>query len=850
MDHADQFRAAIAAAGLTPPDKIIAGSFQRFSTNGKPRDDAGWYIFHDDERPAGRFGCNRSGVDATWRADVQREFTPAERQAWAQRMRDLEAQREAERKRATEQAAEKAARMWDAARPADEAHHPYLERKRVPGIGARLLRDQLLVPLRQGPGKLCGLQIIQPDGSRKFLTGTPAQGAYTVLGKPSRTGVVVICEGYVTGVSIHLATGYCVVVAFSSGNLQHVVDKIRAAMPEAQVIIAGDDDAFTVRPPNHPQAGQPWNPGLEAASATGLPVAIPRWVDQAARGKGTDFNDLAGTEGLDAVRMCFEDPRPILPAGPIDGGGSPTDQPESVGPGGQANNTGSIEAGVTPLPAGDAVTHEQGPAGDDPVLHGEPAGPGDAPHLIFASRPLDTAELFHASRPGGDRILHWRGEFYTWDTCRYVVRDPVMIQKWLYRFMASCNTLKDTKGKTVEVPFHPKSSHVNDVAHALRAVTFTPAPDIGTWLDPLPEDHPGGEIIAFQNGFVHWPTRTVMPATDRLLVTSALEFDYNPSAGPPAAWLEFLQAIWPDDQESIACLAEIMGYLLTDDTGQQKIFMLIGPPRCGKGTILRVIEALVGKSNRASPTLSSLGGDFGLQSLIGKKVAMISDARLSGKADQQVVIENLLRISGEDAVDINRKNLPALTGVTLRTRIVMATNELPGFSDASAAIANRFIPLRFVTSFLGREDLGLTHRLLQELPGILLWALDGLDRLRTRGHFTVPASAQEVRDDLIDQTSPIQAFVTDCCVLGDGQACDRDDLYAEWKRWCGKQGRDHVGTKVHFGRQLSAAFPGIKRAQPRVSGTGSSEVGTGSARLNLYTGVRLKHSFESDGEPF
>jgi putative DNA primase/helicase len=105
MSNTEAFRAAIAAAGLTPPDEIVGGKLTRFSTNGKRSDDAGWYVFHDDERAAGRFGCNRSGVDATWRAEQRREFTAEERRAWAERMRALELEREAERQAATARAA-------------------------------------------------------------------------------------------------------------------------------------------------------------------------------------------------------------------------------------------------------------------------------------------------------------------------------------------------------------------------------------------------------------------------------------------------------------------------------------------------------------------------------------------------------------------------------------------------------------------------------------------------------------------------------------------------------------------------------------------------------------------------
>lgn len=810
MNAAEQFRDAIAAAGLTPPDEVIGdGKIHRFSTNGRKRDDAGWYVFHDDERPAGRFGCNRSGVDATWSAKSTKEFTPAERKAWRDRMEAARQQREADQQAERATCAATAADMWARAQPGD---HPYAERKQITTDDARVLDGELLIPMRHGPGQLVGLQRIRPDGTKLFLKGTPAGGAYTVLGKPSKSGPIVICEGWATGKSVQAAAGHCVVVAFNAGNLEPVARKIRQALPEAMIIIAADDDFRTEGNPGITSADQ-------AARAIRALVAIPRWLDD--RGNGTDFNDLHAAEGLEAVRLCIDAAEP------------PYDDPTPDPPGDTIpqDHADSAEASVPENPAsgGVAVSPPAAVAFD----------PDD--RLIFTATPMKTAELFHATLPEGGRIIFWRGEFYSWDGCRYIVRDAVYMEQRLYLFMASCMTIKEDKNGDREiVAYNPKAANVRDVIHALRAVCYIDAPDAGHWIEPQPGDFPGSEIIAFQNCFLHWPTRTILPSTDRLLITTALEFDYNPLAAESCAWQKFLHGIWPDDQQSIDTLAEMFGYLLTDDTGQQKIFMLIGPPRSGKGTILRVLEALVGKSNRCSPSLSSLGGPFGLQSLLGKRMAMISDARLSGRSDQQPIVENLLRISGEDAVDVNRKNLPALEGVTLRARFIMATNELPAFSDASSALANRFVPFRFTRSFLGSEDQGLTSRLLSELPSILLWALDGLNRLRSRGHFVVPESAREISEDLLDQTSPIQSFVSDACILGDGYKVEKDDLYKAWKAWCEGQGRDHPGTKVGFGRQLHAAFPTIKRGQRR----------EGVTRWEMYHGIGLRHDLSMGANPY
>jgi putative DNA primase/helicase len=73
----EQFRAAIHSAGLNPPEVIEPnGKLHRFASNGKPSDDAGWYVFHDDGIPAGAFGDWRDGLSETWRADIGRRLSP------------------------------------------------------------------------------------------------------------------------------------------------------------------------------------------------------------------------------------------------------------------------------------------------------------------------------------------------------------------------------------------------------------------------------------------------------------------------------------------------------------------------------------------------------------------------------------------------------------------------------------------------------------------------------------------------------------------------------------------------------------------------------------------------------
>ena len=133
----------------------------------------------------------------------------------------------------------------------------------------------------------------------------------------------------------------------------------------------------------------------------------------------------------------------------------------------------------------------------------------------------------------------------------------------------------------------------------------------------------------------------------------------------------------PDSTES---LRQRFGYVLFSRTGLQKILLMIRPRRSGKGTVARVLSAMIGKANVAGPTPASLGTNFGLSPLLGKPLAVISDATLAG-ADVHQVVERLLSVFGEDLLTVDRKYRDPWTGY-LPERFVVLFNELPRFGDA------------------------------------------------------------------------------------------------------------------------------------------------------------------------
>jgi putative DNA primase/helicase len=172
----------------------------------------------------------------------------------------------------------------------------------------------------------------------------------------------------------------------------------------------------------------------------------------------------------------------------------------------------------------------------------------------------------------------------------------------------------------------------------------------------------------------------------------------------------------------------------------------------------------------------------------------------------------------------------------LPSRFLILSNELPRFGDAPGAIANRFVVLAMHESFLGRENTTLIEELTAELPGILSWSLDGLDRLNRQGKFTEPKASTDSILALQDLVSPVAAYVRDNCEVGIGHEIPIAGLYADWKTWCDDNGHK-PGTNQTFGRDLRAVIPHLRVVRPNDEGS----------RVRHFQGVRLRTAHNGFG---
>lgn len=442
----------------------------------------------------------------------------------------------------------------------------------------------------------------------------------------------------------------------------------------------------------------------------------------------------------------------------------------------------------------------------DPPL---PTFGADDPIVLRSSKPLVLAESFLEScidDEGRVTVRRWRGAWFEFSGGAYREVSDERIEARMWRHFGRCHVL------TPEGPreLGPTTAKIRDAMRALASLTGVMLEDAG---DP-PFFVIDGRALArnravFVNGLLDLTTTEIAPSTPDLFATSTIATPWTPDAPRPVRWYRFLEDLFGDDWQAVDLLGEWFGYCLASDTSQQKLLFIIGPRRSGKGTIARVLTALLGRSSVAAPTLAFLAGPFGLASLLGRSVAIVPDARFSGGPGESAIVERLLSITGEDSIEVDIKNVKAVTA-RIGARLMILTNEIPRLADASNALASRMLVLQLRNSFLGAEDLNLEAELVEELPGILRWAVEGWQRLQEHGRFRQPASGREAIAELASASSPITLFAEEALVF-DEPGVDPPsyvgavELFAEWSRWCAMNGH-RPGSTSTLSRSLGAAF--------------------------------------------
>lgn len=327
-------------------------------------------------------------------------------------------------------------------------------------------------------------------------------------------------------------------------------------------------------------------------------------------------------------------------------------------------------------------------------------------------------------------------------------------------------------------------------------------------------------LVNVRNGLLDIRDMSFKEHTPSYLSTVQLNVEYNPQANCPQ-FEKFLNEVL--DCRLIPLVQEILGYLLTTNTSAQKSFVLLGPARTGKSTLLWVVEyLLLGKKNVSNIPWQEIGDKFKTAELLGKLANVFSD--LPSKSIDDTGIFKV--VTGEDYLMAEKKNKNPFKFRPF-ARLVFSCNELPkNYVDRTEGFYRRLIIVPFNRQIeKNKIDKALKYKFQREKEGILNWALEGLRRLYENNfEFSENELTDEVKKEYKRENNNVISFVEECCEIDSLFSCSRIELYESYKEFCGESGLK-VLSQIKFNKELEGNF-NVTRARNR--------------KLRLWNGIRIK----------
>ena len=399
---------------------------------------------------------------------------------------------------------------------------------------------------------------------------------------------------------------------------------------------------------------------------------------------------------------------------------------------------------------------------------------------------------------------------FLWLHCRkgeYLVDEGV-----LYRFNGKIyealapDYLKITLAKEMELSF-PSESTINGTAAIIKLRLAMSAPSKWPEWKGDPSIDTSG-LICFNNGVLDINTNSWYEHTHLLRIRTILPFDYDHTAVCPT-WEKFMQDIWGNSKYEplIEQLQMWFGYMLMDDTSQQKMLIMSGTGGGGKSTIMRTLNRMVGDYNCAFPNLNGLTKDSQLVSMYDKPVAILNDVSDPNPSNATAVVERIKGIVGEDKLTVDRKYLTSLE-VSFRCRLNLTCNAFPRLSESSNAMLRRGLFFTIKRSFVGKEDLTLEKRLHEEMTGIINWAIAGIKKLQKVGKLENHPCMTDDIEIFRMLTSPLEMFAQDALIYREDAYIKIQDLCKRYRAWASANEGTRIFSNESFIGKIGV-FPGL-----------------------------------------
>ena len=432
----------------------------------------------------------------------------------------------------------------------------------------------------------------------------------------------------------------------------------------------------------------------------------------------------------------------------------------------------------------------------------------------------------YATTKDGATVRWWNGSFFKYDGRRYVSMTHADFQSKLWlsleRIFQDEYLERKENGEEVEEPRNVNRkivSEVMDATQALRSINSSKY-QLNSWIGEVDDGEPRKrEMIAFQNGLMDMGAvldggdSDLEPHTPMWFSTVCLPYEFRLDASCPR-WLSFLDRCLEGDQERIAILQEWFGYNLVSTTKFNRFLLMEGEGKNGKSVACKVLQTMLGTDNCSNVPLEQLSDRFSRWNTVGKLANIAADI---GEIDKHN--EGLLKaMTSGDPIYADRKNKDGMT-IIPTARLTFSCNVRPRFSDKSSGIWRRMLIIPWNVEITAEEqDTNLAEpewwEQSGELPGIFLWAMQGLKRLREQGDFSQSSLMNHILEDYRDESNPAREFLRENCRISestdDGIECQT--VFERYKKWA-RNNQHGILSQRSFNKEAMRFFPEIVKVR-------------------------------------
>ena len=323
-----------------------------------------------------------------------------------------------------------------------------------------------------------------------------------------------------------------------------------------------------------------------------------------------------------------------------------------------------------------------------------------------------------------------------------------------------------------------------------------------------------GKYLVMQNGTYDLEQQTFKYDEFYLDVynTSVLQYSYEGGEADNTKWYNFLNDIFNHDWDTIFSLQEMFGYCFYyGGYPIQKMFIMSGGGRNGKGVIAHILEKLIGVENVSATPIDKLASNFGFQDCYNKYV------NISPERENQSFLDTtfIKSLTGGDSVTIEQKYKNSFS-TKIYCKFILLTNDYISSSDQSKGFFDRLHIFQFPNTYhelvegeerspgICYQDPELEYKLQKELPGIFVWAMVGYRRLQKRGwKLTITKQQIEAKRRFYYVTNPINHFEEACINIASGEKIMASYLYKSYCKWKDKNNiSDTIPDKSSFQSSL------------------------------------------------